>query len=159
MNMMSYEIRPARTEEAQELTELIMRSKAHWGYDQKFMQMCTKELTLTAKQIQENPTFVLEHNSIPIGVLMLTHIDASTVEMELLFVEPEWIGKGIGKQLVEHAKEVALTIGYKEIEVQADPFAEPFYTAMGATKIGEKPSGSIPGRMLPLLTIQLSAQS
>jgi len=35
--------------------------------------------------------------------------------------------------------------------LDADPDAEPFYLHHGARRIGEVPSGSIPGRMLPRL--------
>ncbi|WP_067619878.1 hypothetical protein [Alicyclobacillus acidiphilus] len=38
-----------------------------------------------------------------------------------------------------------------ELTIRPDPNAEPFYLAMGAQRVGEVPSGSIPGRMLPLL--------
>jgi hypothetical protein len=33
--------------------------------------------------------------------------------------------------------------------IDADPNAEAFYLAMGAVRIGQTPSGSIPGRVLP----------
>ncbi|HBF81114.1 MAG TPA: GNAT family N-acetyltransferase, partial [Streptomyces sp.] len=31
-----------------------------------------------------------------------------------------------------------------------------FYTAMGAVRVGAVPSGSVPGRMLPLLELALT---
>jgi len=37
--------------------------------------------------------------------------------------------------------------------IDADPNAEGFYLKMGAERVGESPSGSIPGRMLPLLQV------
>nr|WP_211354784.1 hypothetical protein [Stackebrandtia albiflava] len=37
----------------------------------------------------------------------------------------------------------------------ADPGAEPFYRRMGAVRIGEAPSGSVPGRVLPRMTVRL----
>jgi hypothetical protein len=40
------EIRKARPDEAGELTELALRSKAHWGYDEAFMASCREELTV-----------------------------------------------------------------------------------------------------------------
>jgi hypothetical protein len=39
--------------------------------------------------------------------------------------------------------------------IDADPFAESFYLALGCERIGEAPSGSIPGRMLPRLRLFL----
>ena len=45
--------------------------------------------------------------------------------------------------------------GFVTLRIGADPGAEGFYTAMGAQRIGTTPSGSIPGRMMPLLQIQV----
>ena len=40
-------LRPARPDEAELLTELCLRSKAVWGYDDAFMRACRAELTLS----------------------------------------------------------------------------------------------------------------
>jgi GNAT superfamily N-acetyltransferase len=72
-----------------------------------------------------------------------------------LFVEPWAIGRGYGKRLWRHAVEVARTLGCRRLRIESDPFAEAFYHAMGAERIGEAPSEAIPGRMIPLLTYWL----
>jgi hypothetical protein len=41
--------------------------------------------------------------------------------------------------------------------IDADPFAEGFYLAMGAERIGEVASDALPGRMLPQLRVLLPA--
>jgi hypothetical protein len=43
------------------------------------------------------------------------------------------------------------------MEVSADPFAEGFYTAMGAVRIGNAPSDAIPNRQIPRLRFSLVA--
>ena len=45
---------------------------------------------------------------------------------------------------------------YRAMTVQSDPHAEGFYRAMGMERVGEVPSGSIPGRVLPKLRITLA---
>jgi hypothetical protein len=52
-----------------------------------------------------------------------------------------------------HAVLVAGRLGFERITLEADPGAEPFYLAMGARRIGSVPSGSIPGRFIPLLDV------
>ena len=42
-----------------------------------------------------------------------------------------------------------------ELRIEADPEAVPFYQRMGAKITGSAPSGSIPGRRLPLLRYTL----
>ena len=46
--------------------------------------------------------------------------------------------------------------GYTSLRIEADPNALGFYQAMGASQIGEAPSGSIPGRTLPVLLVTLA---
>ncbi|CAM5658088.1 hypothetical protein SAVIM338S_06699 [Streptomyces avidinii] len=41
-------LRPARAGEAARLTELVMRSKAHWGYDAEFLAACAPQLRIGA---------------------------------------------------------------------------------------------------------------
>lgn len=73
----------------------------------------------------------------------------------MMFVEPDAIGRGVGRTLFEHTVAQARRLGFTALTIDADPNAEPFYVAMGALRIGATPSGSIPGRELPLLRIEL----
>ncbi|HLZ29597.1 MAG TPA: GNAT family N-acetyltransferase [Chloroflexota bacterium] len=66
-------------------------------------------------------------------------------------MRPWAIGLGYGKQLWRHAIEAAHALGATSLRIEADPFAEAFYRAMGAERDGEAPSDAIPDRMLPLL--------
>lgn len=150
-------LRPANPGEAGFLSALALRSKAHWGYSADFLRACEAELTYDAATIKsETFSFVVAEVARSIvGFYALER--CSTVEFELhdLFVEPEYIGLGIGRALIEHAKQSAHARGGRSIAVQSDPYAEQFYRAAGGVRIGERASGSIPGRYLPLLTISL----
>jgi hypothetical protein len=46
-------IRPARPDEADHLTALCKRSKAHWGYDEAFLRQSAHSLTVPQEQIRE----------------------------------------------------------------------------------------------------------
>lgn len=149
-------IRRAAPHEAAALTALALRSKAYWGYDEGFMADCATELTVSARQILEHPVYLVDHHD---GILGFYGLDAlSDVEAELayLFVEPAFIGKGYGARLLTRARSVARDLGYRALVIQGDPHARPFYAAMGATQVGERPSGSIPGRVRPLFRIDLA---
>jgi N-acetylglutamate synthase-like GNAT family acetyltransferase len=147
-------IRQGKPEDAAALTDLAFRSKAHWGYDQKFMEACREELTYRPSDFPLLYFGVLEDPMI-LGFYALDIHTKDKVEMTALFVEPKYIDKGYGKALMNHAKIQAKVFGAKEIVVQSDPYAEAFYLAMGAVKIGEKESESIAERMLPLLKFKL----
>ncbi|MDX1402576.1 MAG: GNAT family N-acetyltransferase, partial [Kiloniellales bacterium] len=72
-----------------------------------------------------------------------------------LFVEPDKTGQGYGAALFEWATCEGRRLGASRMTIEADPDAEPFYRKQGARVVGTAPSGSIPGRRLPLLELQL----
>ncbi len=71
------------------------------------------------------------------------------------FVSPTAQRQGVGAALMQHLKDAALAKGVKRLELQSDPHAEPFYLALGYVRFGQSPSGSIPGRYLPLMEMRL----
>ncbi|MGI9334928.1 MAG: GNAT family N-acetyltransferase [Gammaproteobacteria bacterium] len=154
-------IRPARASEASELSALALRSKASWGYDESFMRQCREELSCTAAEIvDERSIFMVAQRGatdLIAGFYALARLDAREWELDALFVEPELIGTGYGQALMVHAMRTAVRGGARRIIVQSDPHAEPFYLSTGARRIGERASGSVPGRMLPLLAIDLES--
>ena len=148
-------IRPALPTEAAQLTMLALQSKAYWGYDEAFMTACRAELTITSERIATQPTYVLEEQDRIYGFYMLDRDRAPLVELDFLFVAPEAIGRGYGRQLVDHAVATALSFGDETLLIQSDPNAEGFYQACGAKLVNYTPSASISGRMLPTLTLAL----
>ncbi|HKU69180.1 MAG TPA: hypothetical protein VJP85_15515 [Candidatus Baltobacteraceae bacterium] len=54
-------IRPARPDDAEALTDLAMRSKASWGYDQTFMRNVRDDMVVTRGDI-ENAHSLVAHN-------------------------------------------------------------------------------------------------
>jgi GNAT superfamily N-acetyltransferase len=91
-----------------------------------------------------------------VGFYALVRQSRTEYELDALFVEPAFIGKGFGRLLVEHAKSVASTMGGTKLIIQGDPNAERFYLAMGGVLTGRKESGSIPGRFLPTFSVDLT---
>jgi len=157
----AHTIRAARAGEAALLSGLALRSKAHWGYSPEFIEACRVELTYSEEQLRSGYTrcFVLERGGIVTGFYTLVPQNTDSVELEALFVEPALVGRGFGRLLIEHAKSVAGAMGATRLVVQGDPNAERFYRAAGGVLTGQRESGSIPGRLLPVFEIDLSAQS
>lgn len=143
-------IRPALPEETQILTELALRSKAIWGYDEEFMRQCREELTLAPEYVSENEVHLVEQEARIAGFYALK-IDGTKATLDLFYIDPACIHAGLGRMLWRHAISQLKWMGVREMSIDADPHAENFYILMGATRIGVTPSGSIPGRMLPLL--------
>jgi GNAT superfamily N-acetyltransferase len=139
-------LRPARADEAGPLTELALASKGHWGYDAEFLAACRDELTVTP----EHGAVVAERDGRVAGFYVLTG-EPPELDLAMMFVDPGQIGSGVGRALWEHAAEAAARAGAERVTIDAEPHAEAFYLAMGAERVGEVASGSIPGRVLPRL--------
>jgi ribosomal protein S18 acetylase RimI-like enzyme len=148
-------LRPARGDEAALLGEIALRSKGYWGYDKDFLDACRAELTFRPEDVAARRIVVAES---PVGALGFYSIDGQPPSGELgnLWVVPESIGTGLGRRLWQHAVTTASKAGYTSLRIEADPNAVGFYQAMGAELTGEAPSGSVPGRMLPVLTFRLA---
>lgn len=147
-------IRRARPDEATLLSDLALRSKGYWGYSPEFLAACRIELTIAPERIARVPVFVAEQDGRVTGFYALD--DGTDRELDDLFVEPEAIGRGHGAALLRHAIETARSLGWEALRIESDPNAEPFYLAMGAERVGGAPSGSIPGRVIPLLRLPLT---
>jgi len=150
-------IRKAKTAEASLLTDLTVRSKAHWGYSKHFMEACRDELVLSKEKLK-NPSniyMVAESDNELIGYYGLEPVSETEIELSALFIEPRIIGKGLGKALLFHAMSAAIELGGKELTLQSDPNAEGFYLANGGVPTGRRESLSFPGRYLPTFSIPL----
>ena len=133
------------------------------------MHACHAELTVTAEAIasSEKHFVVAMQQQELIGFYSLEGLvdqqgdkqGNKQIELGSLYVEPKYIGKGLGRLLMSQAKAHAGLLGAHILFIQSDPHAVEFYRAAGAVIVGKKESGSIPGRFLPLLEVSLIASN
>jgi GNAT superfamily N-acetyltransferase len=147
------QIRPARPEEAAALTELAVRSTGHWGYDSVFLAVCRAHLEVTPDAISAGRVQVLEGAGGVIGFHGLAG-EPPEVRLGWLFVEPDEIGRGHGRRLWDDALGRARSAGSVRMRVSSDRFAEPFFHAMGATRVDEEAS-PVDGAPLAVLVVDL----
>jgi GNAT superfamily N-acetyltransferase len=150
----SMHLRQALPEEADLLTELCLRSKAVWGYDEAFMRACRAELTLRADHFATSSLQVAVEGDELIGMAQVV-VDGESADLARLFIEPSALRGGVGRKLFDWAAAEARAHGARWMRIEADPDAAPFYRRMGAVDDGVAPSGSIPGRVLPRLKLML----
>ncbi|MCM1967933.1 GNAT family N-acetyltransferase [Streptomyces sp. G1] len=151
------ELRAARAGEAAELTRLVMRSKAHWGYGAEFLAACAPELRIGPGDEVRRRIVVAEgaagaagsrSGEGPAVVLGLASLDGEPPfgRLGLLFVEPAAIGAGVGRLLYRDVLRRAAGLGFRRLLIDADPHAAGFYRAMGAVaSSSESGSGSESG--------------
>jgi len=150
------DIRRARPEEATLLSDIAWRSKSHWPYAAKQIAAWRSDLAVTPEQISSCPTYAVQSDGIVAGFFMLEPGPADWT-LEHLWVLPDYIGRGIGRALLSHAKEVAAAGAAEALTIDADPYAEPFYLACGATRVDivAAPIDGAPDRVRPQMHLPI----
>jgi N-acetylglutamate synthase-like GNAT family acetyltransferase len=150
-------IRRASANEADKLTQIAFDAKRYWGYPEHWIKHWESDLTISSDFIRDNEVYVAENDGEIRGFYAL-RVSGNKAELEHMWVTPESIGGGIGKELFLDAMDRAATLEVREIEISADPNAAGFYERMGASQIGET-EASIDGqvRKLPRLRIEPSS--
>ena len=148
--------RPAGPDELEAITALAIRSKASWGYPDEFMAALRPELTFCQADLDDPRTCVevLEVDGQLIGAIRMRR-RTELACLEDLWVDPEAIGQGYGRIGFERACEIGRGWGKGVMELEADPFAEPFYLHLGAVRVGMSPVTVVPGRAVPLMRYAL----
>jgi len=169
-----YRFRPAGPADIKEINRVALSAKAYWNYSAELMRIFERELKWTAPELQDERTYtglaLLNVPAVPDRVCGFFRVEQivpddgriepgnerkNDCELGALFVDPAFIGKGLGSMLLQQACETGRAWGYNSLRVESDPHAEPFYLAMGAVRIGSKASISIPERKLPLLRLPI----
>jgi len=147
-------IRRARASEAPELTELSLRSKALWDYDAAFLARCRVAMRVKEANVETQPHYVAEIEGRVAGFYGFEPL-ADGVGLDYMFVDPPFIGRGVGRALMDHAVALARELGHETLTIVADPNAEGFYLRLGAQQVGSQASDVGPDRQLPVLRIAL----
>ena len=154
---MTLTIRAPRIEELPGLSDICLRSKAVWGYSAEFLAACRGELSFDPSDLRLTPIAVAEQDEKLLGVAQVKFVQGEA-DLAKLFVQPGCLRSGVGRALLHWAMEVATEQGAVRLTIDSDPGAADFYRRMGARDAGQSPSGSIPGRMLPRLVIDLGVR-
>lgn len=154
VNFTSETIRCARKEEALFLTELAARSKAHWPYDQEYLFEAARVTQVRAEDLENGVFRVAEMSKKVVGFYGLAIVKKEKM-LDHLWIEPEFIGKGLGRALFLDAVNETKKLAWSSFTIAADPYAEGFYLKQGAVRIGERESKVRPGFFLPLLKFSI----
>ena len=129
-------IRRATAADTPTLTNIAHDAKRYWGYPEHWIKHWETELTIANDFVNENEVYVWASDDEVRGFYALVMRD-DKAELEHLWVAPQYIGTGVGKELFTHAMQRAAGRDVSEVQISADPNAEGFYKKMGAHRIGE----------------------
>lgn len=148
-------IQIASTKDIELLTNIALISKAYWGYPNELIESWRSDLTVTPKMIEDAFVYKFVQNNKIAGFYILNQPIKNNIELEMLFILPEFIEKGIGKELLLHAFEKARKLNINKLTLLADPNAVDFYKSQGFIIIDKKES-TIPNRFLPIMQADLT---
>jgi ribosomal protein S18 acetylase RimI-like enzyme len=143
-------IRRGTADDADALSDLAHRAKAHWGYPVTWMREWDAQLTIIPGYLELHDVFVDERDGQIVGMCALED-RRDRWHLEHVWVDPALHGRGIGRALVLHALEEARRRHDGVVELLADPYASGFYERLGARRAGDVPA-PMPGaraRTLP----------
>lgn len=150
-------IRAARPDEAEVITALKWRSKAHWPYSEAQMAVFRPAMVVKPEKLTapDSESYVALVGDALVGFARLELVMHDWT-IDDLFIDEPFIGHGVGRALLLHLEMRARTLGATCLWVVADPYAEAFYQHFGFVEDGETESEAIPGRMLPRLRLDLT---
>ena len=148
-------IRRADRSEADEISRMVMLSKRSNGYDDAFMAQCVYSLRVTEKDILTRMVWVAYDGAVKGAAILDLGGKAGHGTVSSFFVHPAAKRQGIGRRLFERLLSAAKSAELSHLQLDADPAAVPFYQALGFRTSGQSPSDAIPGRMLPLMELEL----
>ncbi|MEO6993506.1 MAG: GNAT family N-acetyltransferase [Lacunisphaera sp.] len=135
--MNSVEFRRAGAEDAARLTAIAFVGKAHWGYPAEWLELWRHDLVVTPYYLRTEPACVAVRDGVIVGFTGLSTGEQGR-EIEHLWLQPEFIGCGLGRRLFDEAVQLAREEGVDELFINSDPNAEGFYRKMGADRIGQE---------------------
>jgi len=146
-------IREGQASDFERLREIAVDSKAHWGYDRTIVEEWAEGGDFDPESLARRLVYVAEAEGAPVGWASLVP-RGEVGWLEDLWVEPAWIGRGVGRMLFEHVKDRARELGAGRLEWEAEPNAHSFYERMGGSYVRDSEVTEW-GRVLDVLAVEL----
>jgi ribosomal protein S18 acetylase RimI-like enzyme len=143
-------IRTASLPERETLEGLQRRASMHGPMYRARLAAHPDAIALPADQISAGLVRVAERDGRVVGFSVLLLPDPDTCELDGLFVEPDCMRTGVGRQLLDDAKRIARERGASRIEVVANPQALAFYDAVGFRPAGQAETRFGPAQRMAL---------
>ena len=146
---MTATIKPYQGESLAMINELILRSKASWGYTREQLDLWKAGLKVTKADVAARYFFLGKITNRTILLYSLSEQSSTSCELEDCWVDPDFRGKGFGRAIFDDIGVQMKRRGWERMRIVSDPFAAGFYRKMGAAQVGETPS-TPEGRFLPV---------
>lgn len=147
-------VRSAALHEGERLREIATAAKGYWEYDEDRVREWGASLDFSEDGLRGKEVYVAEVDGRIVGWAALIH-RGELCWLDDLWIEPEWIGKGIGGRLFRHVAEIGRRRGAVRMEWEAEPNAIGFYGKMGGRYLRDSPPNEW-GRILAVMGVELA---
>ena len=131
-------IRDAEPDEAVALEALHRRSSDVWDEDRAHLATYPDAIESPHRAIVEGRVRVaVDAVGRRLGFSVVLPVEGEACELDDLFVEPDSMGRGVGRLLVEDVAARAAAAGANRVNVTANPRAVGFYERLGFQITGE----------------------
>ena len=130
------EIRKAKSNDSEVLSQIAQAAKKYWKYPENWLVLWKDALTVTPEFIIKNEVYAAIDGGKTLGFYALVS-ENGALTLEHLWVAPDYIGAGVGRELFAHAEKTAISVKAKSIDIASEPNAEGFYKRMGAERVGD----------------------
>lgn len=128
-------LRTATADDVPALRTVFRRAALANEGDRELLAAHPEFLEWSGTSIAEGRTRVAEMDGQVVG-FATTLAGGEVAEVEDLFVDPDWMRRGIGRALVADLVVTTRAEGVSRIEVDANPHALAFYRDMGFVEVG-----------------------
>jgi N-acetylglutamate synthase-like GNAT family acetyltransferase len=142
-------VRAAEPEDHDRLRELTFESKAHWDYERDFVRRWADALSFET----DRERWAAELDGEVVAWAALVPPADGVAVLDDLWVDPAWMGRGLGSRLFRLAAVRARELGAERLEWGAEPNALGFYEKLGGRKLRDHVTEW--GRVVPWMGLDL----
>ena len=136
------------------MREIAVAAKAHWGYDEDWVRGWAAQGDFSPEALAAKPVLVADLGGRALAFAALLP-EGDVCVLDDLWVDPDWIGRGIGTRLFEACVQRAGDIGAKRLEWEAEPNAVGFYEKLGGRYLRESEPTEL-GRRIPVMGLDIT---
>jgi GNAT superfamily N-acetyltransferase len=151
---MSAGIRAVEPDEGERLREIAIAAKASWGYDLTRVTEWAAMADFSPRGLARKDVYVASFDEKLVGWMAVIH-QGHVLWLDDLWIDPDWMGQGIGSELFRYAMDVGRQLGAARMEWEAEPNALGFYEKMGGRYVRDGDQ-SIWGRVNSVVGLDLA---
>jgi len=149
--------RRAEPRDVDRLREITVAAKAHWGHDLAWVESWVAAGDFPGVAVARGEARLVEVDAVVAGWSALQE-RGDVGWLADLWVDPPYMGRGVGRTLFLDAALRARAAGARSLEWEADLDAVGFYERMGGRHIRDSDVTEL-GRILPIMALELEPDS